>query len=162
MEQTRDSVLWYGESVGCELLNFFVVSEKMKEIETILADLDERIPRPEKCVQITVYGGGPDESRMRATRDGFLRLGLEIMRAAFAKPTVPEHPHILDVNVDAILTDDSEVGIDWFERVETITQPEVELRFRDKLAPAVIALILIAILICTVVGAGTIIWWITR
>ena len=23
LEQTRDSVLWYGESVGCELLNFF-------------------------------------------------------------------------------------------------------------------------------------------
>ena len=24
LEQTRDSVLRYGESVGCELLNFFV------------------------------------------------------------------------------------------------------------------------------------------
>jgi len=28
LEQTRDSVLWYGESVGCELLNFFVLSQK--------------------------------------------------------------------------------------------------------------------------------------
>jgi len=26
LEQTRDSVLRYGESVGCELLNFFVLS----------------------------------------------------------------------------------------------------------------------------------------
>ena len=25
LEQTRDSVLRYGESVGCELLNFFVL-----------------------------------------------------------------------------------------------------------------------------------------
>jgi hypothetical protein len=28
LEQTRDSVLWYGESVGCELLNFFVRKAK--------------------------------------------------------------------------------------------------------------------------------------
>jgi len=27
LEQTRDSVLRYGESVGCELLNYFVMPE---------------------------------------------------------------------------------------------------------------------------------------
>jgi len=30
LEQTRDSVLWYGESVGCELLNFFVLPAKSR------------------------------------------------------------------------------------------------------------------------------------
>jgi hypothetical protein len=31
LEQTRDSVLRYGESVGCELLNFFVRSWRAED-----------------------------------------------------------------------------------------------------------------------------------
>ena len=30
LEQTRDSVLRYGESVGCELLNFFVLDTEIR------------------------------------------------------------------------------------------------------------------------------------
>jgi hypothetical protein len=34
LEQTRDSVLWYGESVGCELLNFFVMPSTLLKKES--------------------------------------------------------------------------------------------------------------------------------
>ena len=39
LEQTRDSVLRYGESVGCELLNFFVLAQEAQSqvgVESIL------------------------------------------------------------------------------------------------------------------------------
>jgi hypothetical protein len=47
LEQTRDNVLRYGESVGCELLNFFV-----------RAWMPE--PKPEPCVSAPNGGGSRD------------------------------------------------------------------------------------------------------
>jgi hypothetical protein len=37
LEQTRDSVLRYGESVGCELLNFFVLQQEAQSQSQVLS-----------------------------------------------------------------------------------------------------------------------------
>ena len=34
-EQTRDSVLRYGEVVGCELLNFFVIQQRFDDTRAV-------------------------------------------------------------------------------------------------------------------------------
>ena len=138
-----------------------VVSGKMKNIQTIINELDEEIPRPEHEVKMDVYGGGVDESRIRATKDGFLRLGVEIMKAAYAEST-DDNKEILNVDLDELLTDDSEIQFDWFERVDSITQPERKLSITDRIIPFIIISILLATLACTIIGAGTIIMWLIK
>lgn len=135
------------------------MSEEMKDIESIIDQLDKSIPKPTGEVKMDTYGGGADESRIRATRAGFLRLGVELMKAAFAKPVKEDKPNVIDVDLGDLVNDDSVIQFDWFERVEDMTQPERKLNFRDKLIPAVIVTLLLAFLVCAIIGIGTVIWW---
>ena len=52
------------------------------EIQETVRSLDSGISKDNARVLMKQYGGGPDESQIIATRNGFLRLGVELMKAA--------------------------------------------------------------------------------
>ena len=54
LEQTRDSVLRYGESVGCELLNFFVLPRRQP---TVMCNSAEGLNSQGLLVAFTLCGG---------------------------------------------------------------------------------------------------------
>ena len=86
-------------------------------IRRFISDLDAAVPREDARVLLTVYGGGPDESKMVGTERGYLRLGIEIMKAGLA-PESPDanDPAGLSPDIDSIVHPDSTVNFDWFER----------------------------------------------
>jgi len=78
--------------------------------ESLVTELDDLVPRDGACVTLRQYGGGPDESRITANQRGYLRLGIEFLKAAFA-PTNKENS--LKADIGYLLTEDSDVGFDW-------------------------------------------------
>src|SRR5688572_15306493 len=61
-----------------------------RKVQDAIAFLDEEVPRGHARVKLDQYGGGPDESRIIANKDGFLRLGVEFLKAAYAPITDPK------------------------------------------------------------------------
>ena len=95
------------------------VRKDESKLRQIIEILDEGVSREGAYVRITAYGGGYDESRIVANRNGDLRLGIEFLKAAFAEKDYKqeEFPNIIDIDLDYLLKK-SDVYIDWFERSE--------------------------------------------
>src|SRR5271167_2697647 len=95
-------------------------SPDTEQIKKMIADLDAAVPRDGARVHLSQYGGGPDESKVIANQRGYLRLGIEFLRAAFA-PSSPKSQETIETDLRYLLTEDSTVGFDWFERREDLT-----------------------------------------
>ena len=87
------------------------------QIRKLLSELDAAVPKEDARVLLSVYGGGPDESKMVGTEQGYLRLGIELMKAGIA-PESPdaEKPEDISPDIDSIVHPDSTINFDWFER----------------------------------------------
>jgi hypothetical protein len=132
-----------------------------EQIKKMVADLDAAVPRDGARVYLSQYGGGPDESKVVANQRGYLRLGIEFLRAAFAQPS-PKAQEQIQADLRYLLTDDSTVGFDWFERREDLFSGIQTKRKPSRFVPAIIVLGLIASLILAIIGLGTVIVWMTR
>ena len=87
-------------------------------IESVIAALDAAVPKDGAHVVIRQYGGGPDECSIVANERGYLRLGIELLKAAFAPAGHQNRRDAIEVDVDYVIRDDSEIQLDWFERRE--------------------------------------------
>jgi len=87
------------------------------QIRKLISELDAAVPKEDARVLFSMYGGGPDESRMIGTEQGYLRLGIELMKAGLA-PECPDANTSVDISpdMDSIIHPDSTVNFDWFER----------------------------------------------
>ena len=87
-----------------------------QQIQEAIDLLDSSIPREGARVKLHQYGGGPDEGQVIANEAGFLRLGIEFLKAAFAAPDSSGEPNAVDVDIDYLVTEDSSINFHWFER----------------------------------------------
>jgi hypothetical protein len=92
-----------------------------RRVQECIAVLEQEVPRENARVQIAQYGGGPDESQIIANQAGFLRLGVEFLKAAYAPSNGAEASASVNVDLDYLLTADS-YQFDWFERREPTEQ----------------------------------------
>jgi hypothetical protein len=136
-------------------------SPNLEQIKKLVADLDAAVPRAGARVHLSQYGGGPDESKMVANQRGYLRLGIELLRAAFAPPS-PNSPEQIQVDLRYLLTNDSSVGFDWFERREDLADATRAERKPNRLIPAILVLGLGAAVALAMIGFGTLMVWMTR
>lgn len=135
-----------------------MTSPELEQIKKLVADLDAAVPRAGARVHLSQYGGGPDESKMVANQRGYLRLGIELLMAAFAPPSQQTKEQI-QVDLRYLLTDDSTVGFDWFERREDLAAATRAERKPSRLIPAILVSVLVAVLILGMIGVGTVIVW---
>lgn len=115
-----------------------------EEIERIVQTLDAAVPRDGAHVRIEQMDLGPDKTVVAANRTGYLRLGIEMLKAAFAAEREPTPATLPDgapgpegergeqatetqakpalasiaVDLDYLLTPDSMVRFTGFERGE--------------------------------------------
>ena len=126
-----------------------------EKIRETIALLDREIPREGARVRLDQYGGGPDESRIIANKAGFLRLGLELLKAAYAPRE--RGSTSVSVDLDYLLTGDSSIGFDWFERRE----PDDEQPSSSGRLVALVGLTVLAILILLVlIGLYVVVRWV--
>ena len=82
------------------------------DIQDRIAALDALVPKEGAVIKLDQYGGGPDESRITANKNGYLRLGIELLKGAY----LPAENQRIPVDLDYLTSNDSNVGFDWFER----------------------------------------------
>jgi hypothetical protein len=126
------------------------------ELNSIVNRLDHDISRENAKVTIQKYGGDLSEAFIVGTPNGYLRLGVEFLKAGLAPPDAPGESEI-DVDVEYLIDDDSDVRFDYFERMDQITIKTYQRSYIDKLIPLVLLAIVGSVLVLAIVGLRTVI-----
>jgi len=96
----------------------------LDEIKSTAHDLDAKVPKEGAAVQFVFVadGGTPDESLVEANRLGYLRMGIEFLKAAFAR-TGTGSRGILDASIDHLTTEQSQIRFIGLARNEDLRPP---------------------------------------
>jgi hypothetical protein len=131
-------------------------------LQKLIASLDESVPKEGARVLLTQYGGGPDESQIVANQRGYLRLGIELLKAAYsaAPETDSSRPHVVYPDFDYLLTKDSTINFDWCERREPGEERAKPASVSERLVPMFFFGIIIGFLVLALVGLVTVVKWI--
>lgn len=128
-------------------------------IQRLVDQLDGLVPRDGACVRLEQYGGGSDESRFVANESGFLRFGIEFIKGGLAQTEGDgAGTDAVLVELDYLLSEESDVGFDWFIRNENLLSPEV----KDGLIGIVFTLGFVLLGVLTVIGLMTVVMWLIK
>ncbi len=127
------------------------------ELREIIERLDAGVPRENARVSIQKYGDELDEAFIVATTNGYLRLGVEFLKAGVApflapEKTLGERPHAIDVEVDYLIDEESDVRFDYFERNEDLLIRTHEESRVDRFVPFVLLAVVLAVLALALFG----------
>jgi hypothetical protein len=129
-----------------------------QKVRAAIELLEHEVPVTGGRVRFHQYGGGPDESQVVANQSGFLRLGIEFLKAAFVSADLAENPHVIDVSLDYLVTDDSSISFNWFERREDLPQPSPTAVCSPWLLIVFLSIIL-GVIGFAVIGIVTVVRW---
>ena len=135
---------------------------ELDKIKQIVYELDENISKENAKVSLQKYGGDLDEAFIVATKRGYLRLGVEFLKAGFApyisaERALGKRPYEIEVEMDYLITDDSDVNFNYFERREDVTVKTYQESWVDRVLPIAIVGAMFSILALAVVGLVSII-----
>ncbi|HSE33871.1 MAG TPA: hypothetical protein VLA93_20030 [Pyrinomonadaceae bacterium] len=125
------------------------------DLNSIVNRLDRDIPRDNAKITIQRYGGDLSEAFVVGTPNGYLRLGVEFLKAGLAPHASPGNSAI-DVDVEYLIDDDSDVQFDYFERKDQLAIKTYQRSFVDKLIPWVLLAIVGSVLVLAIVGVRTV------
>jgi hypothetical protein len=126
-------------------------------LQSTIAELDDAVPRAGARVKFEQYGGGPDESHVIANREGFLRLGVEFLKAAYAPAGIAHSRDAVPVELNYLVSEDSTVNFDWFERREP--DAPAMLDAGGYLIPVIIVGMFVSLFALAAVGLYTVANW---
>ncbi len=128
-------------------------------IKRLVDQLDGLVPREGACVRLEQYGGGSDESRFVGNERGFLRFGIEFLKGGLAHTQADDREDKqIQVDLDYLVSEESDVGFDWFVRDENLVSPDDR---RDLVGLALsLGFVLLAVL--TVIGLVTVVVWLIK
>jgi len=125
-----------------------------EKINQLIAELDQKVPREGAVVKITQIGGGPDESKIVANSTGYLRFGIEFLKAA-VQPLSDKQPSQVEVDLKYLISEDSDFGFDWCERRENV-QGKIRVPINKRLSNSFLSLgcyvVVILFLVLAVIG----------
>jgi hypothetical protein len=130
-----------------------------QKIRHAIAMLDDEVPREGARVKLSQYGGGPDEGQIVANRNGYLRLGIELLKGAFPSADEDSGSTGASVDLEYLVTDDSTINFDWFERREFLELDSTSTSATGWVIGLLFLGLTIGILLLAVIGAGAVIRW---
>ena len=130
---------------------------KLDEIQRIVDELDRGILKENARVSLQRYGGDLDEAFIVATERGYLRMGVEFLKAGLTpylhtEKSRGKRPNEINVDLEYLITEDSDVQFDYFERTENIKIETYQKSWMDKLIPIAVLGVIILILGFALVG----------
>jgi hypothetical protein len=141
-----------------------MTEEQHKWLFLTVRDLDAVLPQPEAAVQITT---DDDICTFTATQEGYLRLGVEMLKAATVTPGTKEEDGVLrlDFDLTRLMAPGNEFEPERFLMVDAIPpppEPEPYTVFsvspwRDLLSTLVLCGIVTFLLLALIVGTAVIV-----
>lgn len=130
---------------------------ELNEIKRAVNELDKSISKDNAKVSLQKYGGDLNEAFIIATESGYLRLGVEFLKAGLApyapaEKSLGKRPYAIDVELDYLITEDSDVHFDYFERSEDVTVKTYQESWGDRVIPVAILVIIVSVLVLAAVG----------
>jgi hypothetical protein len=130
-----------------------------QKVREAIRMLDQEVPREGAKVRLRQYGGGPDEGELIANQKGYLRLGIECLKAAFGPTKGDANSGGVEVDLEYLVTNDSTINFDWFERREMeLMKPEIA-KSSGWLVGIAILIVFVVLGVFTLIGIGTVISW---
>ncbi len=129
----------------------------LNEIGRIVNELDRGIVKENAKVSLQKYGSDLDEAFIVATERGYLRLGVEFLKAGLTPYRSPDkamanRPYAIDVELDYLITEDSDVHFDYFERTEDIKIETYQESWVDRVIPVAVLGVIFSVLGLAIVG----------
>ena len=138
-----------------------------QQLQDFISQFDINKLKQEGIFGIYQYGGGPDESYIRANTEGVQLYAIELLKGAIAmEKSLPSlEKNIISLDFDENWMDtDSTIVIDYIEPVDKIedypSQPNSKLSVKDTLIPYGCGIIVIISIIALLVGFVSIAKWI--
>jgi len=141
--------------LGGESSRYIAMTEA--ELSALIGRLERELPREHARVKLHQYGGGPDECQIVANRAGYLRLGVEFLKGALAPSINPKEPAGVPVTIDYLITGDSSVNFDWFERREDLPEQSTAPPTPGRTAAAIAVSVFILLIALSAVGLFTVV-----
>lgn len=123
----------------------------LDELSSIVEQLDKCVSKENAKVRLYQYGGEDEDGCIRATKNGYLRFGVELLKAGIA-PTSSDITNVVEVDLEYLIDEGSSITFSSFERTEDIDREQYVETWRDSLFIYVIIGVLIATPILAVIG----------
>ena len=144
------------------------MEDQKARVQKLVEEIDALVPRTDAVVVMNVYGGGCDESQITATENGYLRLGIEMLKAPSALRFIDGRDIQLDVNLEGLVSEQSDINFHVFHLDDTLkpdavsVTPQARQPWQDKVVGA--GCVVFCVLLIYVFGVGfiTIAHWILR
>ena len=132
-------------------------------LNTIIRELDAAVPSEGAVVRLIRGSNHPHECALIANRAGYLRLAVEMLRGAHA-PVVPPKTGgsgSIDLDIDYLLSSDSDIRFDEFLREDVAAEPARTSgkRWLGCLLPFLPGLIALILGGLVLIGAVTVLRW---
>ena len=142
--------------------------EQKARVQELVEEIDRLVPRTDAVVVMNVYGSGCDESQITATENGYLRLGIEMLKAPSALRFIDGADTQIDVNLEGLVSERSDINFHLFHLDDTLkpdtapAAPQAKPPWQDQVIGA--GCVLFCVLLIYVFGVGfvTIAHWILR
>ena len=139
-----------------------------EKLQNITAQFDEKELKEKALFGILQYGGGPDESFIKANKEGLELFALELLKSASETENIladKERKSIPFNYVENYIDEESNTFIDFIEPIDekqNSKQKEVyKETFAEKLIPYGCGLTILILAISTLVGLITILDWLS-
>ncbi len=132
-----------------------LTDEASSSLRTAITAIDQLVPRDGAWVELTEYGGGPDEGQISGNRDGYRRLGIEFLKATI---DVGEESRF-QVDLEYLVSPNSTINFDWFEVSETRPHVSVQSPWRNRLVTFGCATFCVTMFSIFVIGLFTVVQW---
>lgn len=142
--------------------------EQKARVQELVKELDALVPRTDAVVVMSVYGGGCDESQITATENGYLRLGIEMLKAPSALRVIDGADIQLDVSLEGLVSEQSDINFHVFHLDDTLKPdtapiaPQARQPWQDTVIGTACGLVCLLLLYVMIVGLKTIGHWIFR
>ncbi|MEA5404461.1 hypothetical protein VB776_16130 [Arcicella sp. DC2W] len=137
------------------------------ELQNIINKFDETELNKQAIWGIFQYGGGSDESFIKANKEGLELFALELLKASIESNKIIEDKKDKVIPLDYYgdwIYEDADTYLQYIELIDEkqTSKPKVEYKttLSDKLMPYIFIAILIILVVAIFVGLGTIFSWI--
>ena len=132
-----------------------------QEIKELVDKLDSAASKDNATVKINFLGHSDEGTIMYATKSGYLRLGIEFMKGAFAeKDNNDREDDSITIDLDYLISKDSDIHLDDFERNKNISQVNHNEITQDSIWGYLFLSLFIGFIIMAIIGATTTVSWI--